>query len=67
RHLYQMWVTFGEDIAMLATLVAAVSNMPLKCEIFHLYLFGNKQLNDSPDAPYRHNSTGLSDFGDCNG
>ena len=37
RHLYQMWMSFGKYIAMLAPLVAAIGDMPLKREIFHKF------------------------------
>ena len=42
RHLYQMRVSFGKNVAMFAPLVATVGDMPLKREIFHKF-----RVNDS--------------------
>lgn len=36
RHLNQVGMSLGKYITMLATLVAAIGYMPLKCEIFHI-------------------------------
>ena len=38
RHLDELGMPLGEDVAMLATLVATIGDMPLKSEIFHLLL-----------------------------
>ena len=38
RHLHQFGVSLGEDVAMLAALVATVGDMPLKSEVFHILL-----------------------------
>ena len=35
RHLHQFGMSFGKDVTMLTTLVAAVGDVPLKSEIFH--------------------------------
>lgn len=39
RHLHQLGMPFGEDVTVLATLVAAVGDVPLKSEIFHIIYF----------------------------
>ena len=64
RHLYESWMSLGEDVTVLATLVTLVGDVPLKGEIVQLSII-NCQLSIyfSPAPQAEPHAAGFSSAG----